>query len=481
MKIKKTFQGELPENRIVNTYSNSLTDAYSANYLNDKLRNVEVSSTEPTNGKDIWVQMGKNLFDKNSSIISGMRYENSGAMTAYETGFCQETYISVQPNTSYVFSTEGGDRYRVCEYDKDKNYLTRFIPDTAVVSCVFTTGPSTEFIRVSGTIDTLDSLQIEQGEFKTDYEPYMPKKIYVKKDEKYELVYDEENTRKEVYVGPYEPKSGEDVWIRKGKNLFNANRLSGFINTKYSNGVVTQILADGHTNMTWKCQAYLNSNYIDNLVDPIRTNDIKRLSFTFTKRSTFNRICFGVNGASIDTTIFVNVFDLIDDKVYTLSFDVVSITQGSISWKNIQIELGDEPTQYEDYVNKSVFTKCDEKGYDLFSNEDAVEYYAVGEQRIGTWIDGKPLYRQVLYSTQRVEAGAAYMPNTSIPNINIVTDVDVTVGAFGYASFKNHWSNDGGDMFISTQFDKNSGLYISADYTGFIGWVLKVEYTKTTD
>lgn len=34
MKIKKTFQGSLPENKILNTQSNSQTDTYSCDYLN---------------------------------------------------------------------------------------------------------------------------------------------------------------------------------------------------------------------------------------------------------------------------------------------------------------------------------------------------------------------------------------------------------------------------------------------------------------
>ena len=34
MKIKKTFQGELPENKILNTESSSQTDTYSCDYIN---------------------------------------------------------------------------------------------------------------------------------------------------------------------------------------------------------------------------------------------------------------------------------------------------------------------------------------------------------------------------------------------------------------------------------------------------------------
>lgn len=37
MRIKKTFQGSLPENTVVNTQSNSQVNAYSCNYLNNKI------------------------------------------------------------------------------------------------------------------------------------------------------------------------------------------------------------------------------------------------------------------------------------------------------------------------------------------------------------------------------------------------------------------------------------------------------------
>lgn len=41
MKIKKTYQGELPENKIVNTESTSQTDTYSCEYINQLQENTE--------------------------------------------------------------------------------------------------------------------------------------------------------------------------------------------------------------------------------------------------------------------------------------------------------------------------------------------------------------------------------------------------------------------------------------------------------
>lgn len=38
MKIRKAFQGTVPENKILDTYSTSQTDTYSCNYVNDLIK-----------------------------------------------------------------------------------------------------------------------------------------------------------------------------------------------------------------------------------------------------------------------------------------------------------------------------------------------------------------------------------------------------------------------------------------------------------
>ena len=44
MKIQKKFQGTIPENKIVNTYSTSQTDTYSCDYVNKKLDGISTKS-----------------------------------------------------------------------------------------------------------------------------------------------------------------------------------------------------------------------------------------------------------------------------------------------------------------------------------------------------------------------------------------------------------------------------------------------------
>lgn len=422
MKIKKTFQGELPENRIVNTYSNSLTDAYSANYLNDKLNNVEVSSTEPTNGKDIWVQMGKNLFDKNSGVVSGVRYDSSGVISAHESGFCQETYISVQPNTSYVFSTEVVDRYRVCEYDKDKKFLTRFIPDVAVVSCVFTTGPSTKFIRVSGTIDTLDSLQIEQGEFKTDYEPYIPKKIYVKKDEKYELVYDEANTRKEVYVGSTEPKSGEEIWIRKGKNLFDARFTDNMYALTKSGNVFSFNSTLPYGEFDYFGEFEIGKPYTFSFEIVEASASLQYFAFFFYADNTYDFKVITTGNIGRHSLTVTPTKEVIYAKV---RFFGGSSSQRSGKVKNVQIEQNTTATDFEEFADRQIFVKNSLGNYDEFVNENnSYNIYSNDEQRVGRWTNGQPIFRKVIDCGYMV-AGSKTV-NHGIP------DVDVILSARGF-------------------------------------------------
>lgn len=385
MKIKKTFQGELPENRIVNTYSNSLTDAYSANYLNDKLKSVEVSSTEPTNDKDIWVQMGKNLFDKNSCLISGKYLASDGSLGDDTTLFYQETYIPVEPNTSYVISNANNENHRICEYDANKTFLTRFLNDNSSLSCIFTSGPSTKFIRISCRIDNIDSLQIEQGEFKTDYEPYIPKKIYVKKDGKYELVYDEANTRKEVYVGPTEPKSGEKVWIKKSNNLFpgwNVGRHYGSSNGSLTfdtdNSSTDLIPVDFTTNNKYTFSNFPTSSNIYISAFDSKGVYVGRTASGIKSEYTFTPDKLSSSGAGSG--------DANDIKYIAVTYQGTDVTN------NTMLNMGGDVLPYEERVNTEILTKNDngvyEGVYKKLNNERHIMYaYVSAETDIVTGAD----------------------------------------------------------------------------------------------
>lgn len=50
MRIRKTYQGEIPENKIVNSYSESQTDTYSCDYLNNLAGTILYKNDEGATG-----------------------------------------------------------------------------------------------------------------------------------------------------------------------------------------------------------------------------------------------------------------------------------------------------------------------------------------------------------------------------------------------------------------------------------------------
>lgn len=83
MRIKKTFQGNLPENTVVNTQSNSQTNAYSCEYVN-KLHTY--STSEQRIGT--WID-GKPVYSK--TIV----YNNLNLRNA-------ETTLSINVSNGYI-------------------------------------------------------------------------------------------------------------------------------------------------------------------------------------------------------------------------------------------------------------------------------------------------------------------------------------------------------------------------------------------
>lgn len=103
--------------------------------------------------------------------------------------------------------------------------------------------------------------------------------------------------------------------------------------------------------------------------------------------------------------------------------------------------------------------------------------YSTEEQRIGTWIDGKPLYRKVVIIDYDVEAN----------NFLIAEDVDTLAFAAGMArrdsdrrmiGLPNFISATNGISFTATSDNK---LYLTEVGYGGYWIIMSVKYTKTTD
>ena len=158
-------------------------------YDNDEI--VVISSEKPTNSL-IWLQKGKNLFNKNKTPITDTFINGAtGEISAYAGG-TKMLILEVQPNTSYTVSKTLGGHFRVGITNKYPSVGTTadaFINKGDATSITITTNSTTKYLCCSywqTGLDTIteesmrNSIQVEQGSTATEYEEYIDKKIYVK-------------------------------------------------------------------------------------------------------------------------------------------------------------------------------------------------------------------------------------------------------------------------------------------------------------
>ena len=120
--------------------------------------------------------------------------------------------------------------------------------------------------------------------------------------------------------------------------------------------------------------------------------------------------------------------------------------------------------------------------YNLGNVNNNGNNYSTDEQVIGTWIDGKPIYRKVVSNV--VYGGKEISVDTGISNmatlINL-TFIEDGIKASSYINYKYVGTNRANS---SLRINKNTGV-ISTDgrSTGISGnnGIFIIEYTKTTD
>lgn len=126
-------------------------------------------------------------------------------------------------------------------------------------------------------------------------------------------------------------------------------------------------------------------------------------------------------------------------------------------------------------VNSAIDTKLEG-----ISSEDV---YSTTETRIGTWIDGKPLYRKVI---EAVTSGVANNPANifNLGNFEIVRISGHVISRLGDRFDINTYIKVGDTIqFISTYTSKAGFLYVLQSGDPFLNSpvVVIVEYTKPTD
>lgn len=121
--------------------------------------------------------------------------------------------------------------------------------------------------------------------------------------------------------------------------------------------------------------------------------------------------------------------------------------------------------------------------------DNSLDTYSTTEQRVGTWIDGKPIYRKVLIKNPLVVSNNVAVIGTIEPNIETITNcswfVSGTDVPAGMTSWRTGYLNS--DYYSGVQCEaKNGVLEIGLFFKDGNASSSKkafaiVEYTKTTD
>ena len=140
---------------------------------------------------------------------------------------------------------------------------------------------------------------------------------------------------------------------------------------------------------------------------------------------------------------------------------------------SVQLEIGSEATSYTPYKN--------------FENE---EIYSTNEIKIGTWINGKPLYRKVVTETPDI---ATTTQNASF-NVNIANADEVFISSMTKIADTSSSGYRFNFPYVSGNINKTIGGYLAVldanrvqvnirkgNDIGVYSMRLVIEYTKSTD
>ena len=133
-----------------------------------------------------------------------------------------------------------------------------------------------------------------------------------------------------------------------------------------------------------------------------------------------------------------------------------------------KVTLNENPNVAD--VNKVKADDLNEIKNVVNANDDKFNY-TQEEQRIGTWIDGKPLYRKV--SNVSISDKSTWTSLISIPNLDKLTYV------YGFCNNVTLPRYESSEYYVQFLFEVDYLKYMAHGISGSA--TIVTEYTKTTD
>ena len=131
---------------------------------------------------------------------------------------------------------------------------------------------------------------------------------------------------------------------------------------------------------------------------------------------------------------------------------------------------------------KSSNTDNDVKWVNQTGGITVVDNYSTGEKRIGTWIDGKPLYRKVISGYWSFETGNTNIAH-NISNLDLCIRADLFRIDSSHISWKFPFISESGGLTGITKVTPENVIVKAYNDTwsnNNNGYII-LEYTKTTD
>lgn len=240
---------------------------------------------------------GKNLFDK-ESVIKGFYLDSGGRFIELED-YCVSDYIKVTPSERYYISNSRQGGAYSAFYDENGSFLSSI---TTSELPIITVPSNAHYLRISLTLSTIDSVQVELGDKLTAYKSF---------------------TQNYLLENEIEFLKQSKVTVSPGKNLFDKNNalpnhfldLDGKLNQTEYPIYVTQFIAVNGKSLT------INSSQKDNVYFALYNKD------------------FEVIHIQKGSVLTLNYIEGAEYARFSIQTDI----------NNVMIEYGNETSEYEPY------------------------------------------------------------------------------------------------------------------------------------